>query len=69
MEFYWGKDGRNVKEDSYEGARVYNKLKPKWEGKEVDTATYQQQKRAEYKTFLKSRDKIVVLLIKTRSHF
>src|SRR5215213_10482262 len=29
--FIGGKDGRNVKEDSYEGARVYNKLKTKWE--------------------------------------
>jgi subtilisin family serine protease len=26
--FLGGKDGRNVKEDSYEGARVYHKLKP-----------------------------------------
>ena len=34
--FIGGKDGRNVKEDSYEGARVYHKLKEKWAGKEVD---------------------------------
>jgi len=32
--FLGGKDGRNVKEDSYEAARVYHGLKAKYEGKE-----------------------------------
>ncbi|MGG9964543.1 S8 family peptidase [Ferruginibacter sp. SUN106] len=32
--FLGGKDGRNVKEDSYEAARVYHDLKSKYEGKE-----------------------------------
>jgi cell wall-associated protease len=31
--FLGGKDGRSVKEDSYEGARVYHKFKTKYEGK------------------------------------
>ncbi len=31
--FLGGKDGRNVTVDSYEAARVYHKLKTKWEGK------------------------------------
>lgn len=31
--FLGGKDGRNVKEDSYEAGRVYHKLKTKWAGK------------------------------------
>ena len=30
--FIGGKDGRNVKQDSYEGARVYHKLKAKYAG-------------------------------------
>ncbi len=40
--FLGGKDGRNVKEDSYESARVYYKLKDKWDGKtdaDAKTAT------------------------------
>ena len=32
--FLGGKDGRNVKEDSYEAARVYHGLRAKYEGKE-----------------------------------
>jgi cell wall-associated protease len=34
--FLGGKDGRNVKEDSYEAARVYHKLKTKYQGKEKE---------------------------------
>ena len=34
--FIGGKDGRNVKEDSYEGARVYHTLKAIWEGKDIN---------------------------------
>lgn len=38
--FLGGKDGRNVKEDSYESARVYYRFKDKWEGKtEADAIT------------------------------
>jgi cell wall-associated protease len=37
--FLGGKDGRNVIEDSYEGARVYHRLKSKYEGKNAPKAT------------------------------
>src|SRR6201996_2785856 len=38
--FIGGKDGRNVSTDSYEAARVYYNLKPKWENKtEADALT------------------------------
>src|SRR5947207_1093093 len=37
--FIGGKDGRNVKEDSYEAARVYHSLKAKWGDKTVDVST------------------------------
>lgn len=37
--FLGGKDGRNVEQDSYEGARVYHEFKNKWGGKTVDTST------------------------------
>jgi cell wall-associated protease len=49
--FIGGKDGRNVKEDSYEAARVYHKLKSKWAGKvpvtEADQKEFADFKRAE----------------------
>ncbi len=57
--FIGGKDGRNVKEDSYEGARVYNNLKPKWDGKEVDTTTLSAEDKASYKTYVRAKDKII----------
>jgi cell wall-associated protease len=56
--FIGGKDGRNVKSDSYEGARVYHKLKPKWSGKDVDTATLSAEEKAEYMTWLRAKGKI-----------
>jgi cell wall-associated protease len=48
--FIGGKDGRNLKEESLEGARVYYKLKPKWEGKtEADAVSAADKKEfAEY---------------------
>lgn len=57
--FLGGKDGRNVKEDSYEGARVYHKLKLVWDGKEVDTLSLTPQQKDSYKTFLKAKEKTV----------
>ena len=44
--FLGGKDGKNVKEDSYEAARVYYKLKEKWEGKTAEDATTKEDKAA-----------------------
>jgi subtilisin family serine protease len=53
--FIGGKDGRNVKEDSYEAARVYHKFKDQYKGKQVDETklstdelySYKMWKRAE----------------------
>lgn len=56
--FIGGKDGRNVKQDSYEGSRVYHKLKVKFAGQEIDTATLQGEAHEEYKTWLKARKKV-----------
>lgn len=56
--FIGGKDGRNVKQDSYEGARVYHKLKLKYADKEVDTAALQGADLEEYKTWLKAKKKV-----------
>jgi cell wall-associated protease len=56
--FIGGKDGRNVKQDSNEGARVYHALRPKYEGREIDTATLKGDSLEEYKTWLKAKRKV-----------
>ncbi|MEQ1553351.1 MAG: S8 family peptidase [Ferruginibacter sp.] len=56
--FIGGKDGRNVKEDSYEAARVYHKLKPKWEGKTVADAITTADKK-EFADYKRAEDKII----------
>lgn len=57
--FIGGKDGKNVKEDSYEGTRVYHSLKTIWEGKEVDTAKLSAADKKSYAVFQKAKDKVV----------
>ena len=57
--FLGGKDGRSVKEDSYEAARVYHALKTKWADKEVDQSKLSPADKAEYAIFLKAQGKIV----------
>ena len=56
--FLGGKDGRNVKEDSYEGARVYHKLKNKWEGKTAADAISAADKK-EFADFERAKEKTV----------
>lgn len=56
--FIGGKDGRNVKQDSYEGSRVYHKLKLKYAGKEIDTANLKAEELGEYKTWTKAKKKV-----------
>lgn len=53
--FLGGKDGRNVKEDSYEGARMYHQLKKIYGDKTVDTASLSPEQKDEYQTWLKVR--------------
>ncbi|MEP7256283.1 MAG: S8 family serine peptidase [Ferruginibacter sp.] len=53
--FLGGKDGRNVKEDSDEGARVYYGLKSKWDNKEVKIETLTKDQAYEYEMFLKAK--------------
>jgi subtilisin family serine protease len=56
--FIGGKDGRNVKEDSYEGARVYHSLKGKWGNKNVDVSKLNAADKAEYLMYKKAERKI-----------
>lgn len=56
--FIGNKDGRNLKQDSYEGARVYHKLKLKYDGKQVDVSTLKGDDLAEYQMWLKAKARI-----------
>lgn len=56
--FIGGKDGKNVKQDSYEGARVYHKLKVKWANRPVKADTLKGEELDEYKTWLRAKEKI-----------
>jgi len=55
--FLGGKDGRNVKEDSYEGARVYHKLKGKYENI-TDESSLTTAEKAEYEMYKKAKLKV-----------
>lgn len=57
--FIGGKDGRNVKDDSYEVARVYYKLKEKYGNAIPDTTSATPQQKQEIRIYLKAKEKIV----------
>ena len=57
--FLGGKDGSNVKEDSYEAARVYHGLKAKYEGKEINESELKSDERQEYTMWKKAKAKIM----------
>lgn len=52
--FLGGKDGRNVKEDSYEAARIYFALKPRF-GNNVDEKQLTPKEKEEYATYLAAK--------------
>lgn len=53
--FIGGKDGRNVKDDSFEAARVYHALKDKWENALPQTDA----EKADYATYQRAKEKTV----------
>jgi subtilisin family serine protease len=57
--FIGGKDGRNVKQDSYEAARVYWNLKDKFGDNIPDTNTLKGDEKNEAITFLKAKEKVL----------
>ena len=57
--FLGNKDGRNVKEDSYEAARVYTALKAKYGEDIPDSASTKQADQAEVALYRKVKEKIV----------
>lgn len=52
--FLGNKDGKNVEQDSYEGARVYHRLKSKYEGKNIDESTLSKEDKQEYEMWKKA---------------
>ncbi len=57
--FLGGKDGRNVKQDSYEGARVYHALKAKYGTLVPDESSVPEADRKEIETYKKAQKKVV----------
>ena len=57
--FLGGKDGRNVKQDSYEGARIYHKLKAKFGTLVPDKSSVNSVELAELDVFKKAQQKVV----------
>ncbi len=57
--FIGGKDGRNVKQDSYEGARVYWRLKEKYGDEIPDTNNLKPEQKLEVADYLRAKEKVV----------
>ena len=57
--FLGGKDGRNVKKDSYEAARVYNKYKLKYNNLTADESSLNEIEKAEWTLFKNTQKKII----------
>ena len=57
--FIGGKDGRNVKEDSHEAARVYNDLKAKYGAEIPDESVLQPAQKMEVEMYKKAKKEIV----------
>ena len=57
--FIGGKDGRNVHQDSYEGARVYWKLHEKYGDNIPDSSNMSPDQEKEFAEYLRAKEKIV----------
>ncbi|MBC8035274.1 MAG: S8 family peptidase [Chitinophagaceae bacterium] len=56
--FIGGKDGSNVKEDSYEAARVYHRYKALYEGNAIDSSNWKAAEKNQYIIWQKARDNV-----------
>ena len=56
--FLGGKDGKNVTKDSYEGARIYYKLKSKFDNKTINENALSADDLIEYRNYKKSKSQI-----------
>jgi subtilisin family serine protease len=56
--FLGGKDGQNVEQDSYEAARVYHKLKSKYDGKVIDEKQLSPDELYQYQMWKRSSEEV-----------
>lgn len=56
--FLGGKDGRNVKQDSYEGARVYHNGKAKYNAPDFNPEALKPEELEQYRYWLKSKERV-----------
>jgi subtilisin family serine protease len=56
--FIGGKDGKNVKQDSYERDRVYHKYKDRFGGKEIDPQTLSKEDQALYEMWRRTKEEM-----------
>ncbi|HMT96989.1 MAG TPA: S8 family peptidase [Ferruginibacter sp.] len=56
--FIGGKDGRNVKDDSYEASRVYHSLKHRFEGKTIDETKLSPEEKVAYQNYTRAKESI-----------
>lgn len=56
--FLGGRDGSNVKEDSYEAHRVYYNGKAKYEGKSIDESKLTEDEKYQYELWKKAREEM-----------
>lgn len=56
--FLGGRDGKNVEDDSGESARIYHRLKSKWEGKDVSSLKLSPEEQAEYNMWKKAEENV-----------
>lgn len=57
--FIGGRDGRNVEKDSYEAARVYHRLRARWDNRAVDPSALSPADKAEYDVYLRTKHDVV----------
>ncbi|HSU28062.1 MAG TPA: hypothetical protein VLJ68_06760, partial [Chitinophagaceae bacterium] len=57
--FLGGKDGRNVEDDSSEGARIYHGLRSKYEGKDPSTMNLSKEEKEEYELWKRAEQTVV----------
>lgn len=56
--FIGGKDGKNVSKDSYEGARVYYKLRKNFDNQKIDEKTLSEDQLYNYQIFQKAKSQL-----------
>ncbi|MGE5108211.1 MAG: S8 family serine peptidase [Sphingobacteriales bacterium] len=56
--FIGGKDGSNVDDDSFEGARVYHEFMAKYEGQKIDESKLSKEDLYEYKFWKKAKETV-----------